>query len=213
MPIYEYRCQVCGRKQSIFWRSLAAIEHKEQTTACQHCGRTRLVRVVSRVRVMRGASSQGDRDGTAGDGMDDALMNEMAGLDENDPRALGAFMRKMSHETGEDLGPEFNEVIGRLEKGEDPEKIEQEMGDVFGDDPSGMGGMGGMDEDNGPPEDPTVKADKAAEAADKKVTEKRRTVAMKGKGRAQAKPRAPRSSGAGRAKAPVKQRAKRGPRG
>ena len=45
---------------------------------------------------------------------DDAL----AGLDEDDPRSIGKFMRKMGNELGEDMGDEFNEVVGRLEKGE-----------------------------------------------------------------------------------------------
>ena len=62
-------------------------------------------------------------------------------LDENDPKSVGRFMRKMSSEMGEDLGPEFDEVVGRLESGEDPESIEAEMPDM------GMGtaGTGGDD--------------------------------------------------------------------
>ncbi len=78
--------------------------------------------------------------------MDPAMLNELGGLDENDPRSLGRFMRKMASETGEEMGPEFNEIVGRLEKGEDPEKIEQSMGDILGDGgaPDGMDGMGGM---------------------------------------------------------------------
>jgi hypothetical protein len=39
-------------------------------------------------------------------------------------------MRKMSDETGEDLGPEFDEMVGRLEAGESPEEIESSMGDL-----------------------------------------------------------------------------------
>jgi hypothetical protein len=58
--------------------------------------------------------------------MDDA----MSGVDENDPRSLARFMRKMADETGEDLGPEFEEVVGRLEAGEDPESIEDAMPDL-----------------------------------------------------------------------------------
>ena len=43
------------------------------------------------------------------------------------------------------MGPEFNEIVGRLEKGEDPEKIEQSMGDILGEGAGGeMGGPGGM---------------------------------------------------------------------
>jgi hypothetical protein len=52
-------------------------------------------------------------------------------------------MRKMSSEMGEDLGPEFTEVVERLEKGQSPEDIEQELPDLGGD----LGGdMGGMDD-------------------------------------------------------------------
>ena len=68
--------------------------------------------------------------------MIESLLGEMDGVDENDPRSLGRFMRRMAEETGEDVGPEFNEIIGRLERGEDPERIEQDMGDILGDEPS-----------------------------------------------------------------------------
>jgi len=59
--------------------------------------------------------------------------NSLAGLDEEDPKALGHFMRKMSREMGEDLGEEFEEVVDRLEKGESPEAIEESMPDLGGD--------------------------------------------------------------------------------
>jgi len=64
------------------------------------------------------------------DGMADS--GDFPDLDENDPRSLGRWMRKMSAETGEDLGPEFDEVVGRLEAGESPEKIEESMPELMG---------------------------------------------------------------------------------
>ncbi|MCS7054820.1 MAG: zinc ribbon domain-containing protein [Thermoflexales bacterium] len=173
MPIYEYRCQDCGRKVSIFWRSLSAVDEKD--ARCERCGSRRLTRLASRVRVIRGGGSSGDFDGSG----DDALLDEMAGLDENDPRALGRFMRKMAQESGEDLGPEFDEVVSRLERGEDPEQIEKSMGDLFGDDLGGSADMGLEDDSGAPPEDSTAKADKEAEEQDRKATERRRTVPMK----------------------------------
>ena len=54
---------------------------------------------------------------------------QLAGI-EDDPRALGRLMRKMGQEMGEDTGPEFDEVVSRLEKGEDPEQIERDMPDL-----------------------------------------------------------------------------------
>ena len=65
-------------------------------------------------------------------------------LDENDPKSLGNWMRKMSDEMGEDLGPEFSEVVGRLEAGEDPESIEQSMPDLMGEGGDDFGG--GLDD-------------------------------------------------------------------
>lgn len=74
-------------------------------------------------------------------------------LADADPATLGRFMRRMSQETGENLGDEFNEVVGRLERGEDPEAIEASMdlpaeggdgGDDYGGMDGGMGALGGM---------------------------------------------------------------------
>jgi putative FmdB family regulatory protein len=124
MPIYEYRCQDCGRKLSVFWRSRADVK----TPSCRRCGSENMIRLVSRVRVVRSEDSRLD------DLTDDAML---ADLDENDPRSLGRWMRKMSQEMGEDLPPEFDEVVGRLEAGEDPEEIEKSMPE--------LGDMGGSD--------------------------------------------------------------------
>ena len=74
------------------------------------------------------------------------LMGQMEGMDENDPKQMGTLMRKMSEITGEGLGPEMEEAVRRLEAGEDPDKIEEDLGDLgMGDD----GGMGGPSYDDG----------------------------------------------------------------
>lgn len=164
MPIYEYRCSKCHRKVSIFWRSISAVD--ESKARCNYCGSTQLSKLASRVRVIRGgggASSEPSPEGSGG--VDDRMMSELGGLDENDPRSLGHFMRKMADQTGEEMGPEFNEIVGRLEKGEDPEKIEQSMGDLFGESGAPDGGMGGMMDDDYPMAPPTPEPAEAAEAA------------------------------------------------
>ena len=62
-----------------------------------------------------------------------SLEGEMAGLDENDPRQMARFMRRFSDATGMKV-PGMEEAARRLEAGEDPEKVEEEMGDLFGGD-------------------------------------------------------------------------------
>ena len=59
-------------------------------------------------------------------------------FDENDPKSMARMMKKMGTEMGEDLGPEFDEVVDRLEAGEDPDTIEGSL----------ASGAGGNDTDN-----------------------------------------------------------------
>jgi len=130
VPIYEYRCADCRRRMSVFFRTFAEAEQGQPT--CTHCGSQHLTRLVSRVRVIRSEESRLD---------DLSDMDDFPDVDENDPRSLGRWMRKMSEETGEDLGPEFDEVVGRLEAGENPEEIEKSMPELMGE--------GGEDLDTG----------------------------------------------------------------
>ncbi len=131
MPIYEYTCHDCQRKVSLLWRSYADAQSREPI--CPRCGGTQLTRLISRVAVHRSQDSTSADLGESGD------LPDLDGLDENDPKSLARFMRKMADETGEDLGPEFAEVVGRLEAGEDPESIEQSMPDLGGGDTAGAG--------------------------------------------------------------------------
>ncbi len=116
MPIYEYRCADCKKRVSVFFRSIASVDHS--AARCPLCGGANLTRLVSRVRLVRSEASRLESL------TDDSML---AGFDENDPRSMGRWMRKMAQESGEGMPPEFDEVVGRLEAGEDPESIEKSM--------------------------------------------------------------------------------------
>ncbi len=60
---------------------------------------------------------------------------KLGALDENDPKSMARAMKKLGSEMGEDVGPEFNEAMDRLEAGEDPESVEKSL-DVSGADDS-----------------------------------------------------------------------------
>ncbi len=51
----------------------------------------------------------------------------------------------MGQEAGEDLGPEFGEVVDRLEAGENPEEIEKDLPGLGGDMGDDAGGSADMD--------------------------------------------------------------------
>jgi len=122
LPIYEYRCNDCRRRVTIFWRSFSEIG--ATWPSCPRCGSENLTRLVSRVAVVRSEESRLENL---------ADPSSLAGLDENDPQSMARWMRKMSREMGEDLGPEFGEVMDRLESGQSPEEIEEAMPDLGGD--------------------------------------------------------------------------------
>src|SRR5215470_10945270 len=109
MPIYEYRCGNCKRRVSVFFRTMKAAE--TDTPHCPRCDSTNLSRLVSRFATVKSEEARMDA-------MADP--SAMGGLDENDPKSLARFMKKMSGEMGEEMGPEFDEMVGRLESGESP---------------------------------------------------------------------------------------------
>lgn len=114
MPLYEYRCNSCRRRVTLL-RSFS----DTSTPCCPHCQSENLTRLISKVAVLRSEESRLDSL---------ADPSSLGDLDENDPRSIARWMRKMSEETGEDMGPEFDEMVDRLEAGENPEELEQSMG-------------------------------------------------------------------------------------
>jgi putative FmdB family regulatory protein len=124
MPLYDYTCLDCGKRFDVF---MSYAEYGTRPVACPACGKKSTRRRVPRVRVAK--SDESRTESLAGDFSDPSAL---AGL-ENDPQAMGRMMRKMGKEMGEELPPEFDDVVDRLEKGQSPEEIEKEMPDLGGD--------------------------------------------------------------------------------
>ena len=59
------------------------------------------------------------------------LAGEAEKINEDDPRQAAQLMRKLTDATGLSLGAGMEEALHRLEKGEDPDRIEAEMGDLL----------------------------------------------------------------------------------
>jgi len=114
MPNYEYHCTDCNHKFEIFQTYQ---DYGIQLVSCPKCKSSKIKRIIKPVRVAR---SEEDRFESLSD------PEQLAGL-EDDPQTLGKMMRRMSRELGEDMGPEFDEVVDRLEKGQPPEEIEKDL--------------------------------------------------------------------------------------
>ena len=140
MPIYEFYCARCHTVFNFLSRRIET----GKRPACPRCGRPELDRRASRFAVSRGRSEPaegGERDDLDDARMDQAmesLAREAEGLDESNPRQIAGLMRRFYDSTGLKLGGGMEEAIRRMEAGEDPDAIEEQMGDVLGDeDPFG----------------------------------------------------------------------------
>jgi hypothetical protein len=72
------------------------------------------------------------------------LAGEAERIDEDDPRQAAGLMRKLTDMTGLELGSGMEEALSRMERGEDPEQIEAEMGDLLeSEDPFQLSGKRG----------------------------------------------------------------------
>ena len=75
---------------------------------CEHCGSRALTRLMSRFALVRSEESRLDNLGDPG---------SLGDLDENDPKSVARWMRKMGKELGEDAGEDFDEMVDEMEAG------------------------------------------------------------------------------------------------
>lgn len=108
MPIYEYRCADCKRRSSLYYQTYSAASRA--TPTCEHCGSTNVSRIVSRVFQLKSEDAQLE---------DLADPSSFGDLDENDPKSVARWARKLGQQMGEDLGDDWGEMVDRLEAGED----------------------------------------------------------------------------------------------
>jgi putative FmdB family regulatory protein len=132
MPIYEFYCETCHTIYSFFSKTV----NTRKTPRCPKCKNKKLSRQVSLFAITGTAKED--------DGLDDLpvdeakmekamnmLAREAEGINEDDPKQAANLMRKLTDMTGLKLGPGMDEAIQRMEKGEDPEQVEAEMGDLL----------------------------------------------------------------------------------
>ena len=97
MPIFEFRCNHCGRKFS----ALVGVVASASNPACPRCGASDdLTKLVSRFARLR------SEDETI-----DALAEQADGLDSDDPKAMRRLMKEMAGEMGDDMDADEFEAL------------------------------------------------------------------------------------------------------
>ncbi|MGH7939937.1 MAG: FmdB family zinc ribbon protein [Limisphaerales bacterium] len=161
MPIYEFACPKCRRIFNFLSKRL----NPERLPVCPKCGNKKMQKQMSRFAMSRNLREPGESGGSSSpDTMPGApdfddpriaramaeMERDMEHLDENNPRHMAHMMRKIKDVLPSGALPkEFETAIKRLEAGEDPEKIEADMGDIFGDMMEGTSDGGGYMKDEG----------------------------------------------------------------
>jgi putative FmdB family regulatory protein len=125
MPTYDYICNNCNQRFDVI---LTFAEYGNKKVLCTHCGSKKVRRKMTKVRI---AKSE--------EGRMESMADEFSGFEglEDNPKEMARVMKKMGNEMGEELPPEFNEVVDRLESGQSPEEIESaipDLGDAGADD-------------------------------------------------------------------------------
>ncbi len=131
MPIYEFFCDDCNTIFNFFSRTVDT----SRRPPCPRCART-LERRMSAFAVTGRARENDPADDLPVDEskMEQAmqmLAGEAEHIDEDDPKQAAGLMRKLTRMTGMELGPGMQEALQRMERGENPEQIEAEMGDIL----------------------------------------------------------------------------------
>jgi putative FmdB family regulatory protein len=132
MPIYEFYCRDCNTLFNFFSKTI----NTAKTPKCPKCKIKTLTRQISMVAFTGRSKEDSDMDDLPFDSskMEQAmqmLAGEADKMNEDDPKQAANLMRKLSDMTGLKLGDGMDEALRRMEKGEDPEQVEAELGDIL----------------------------------------------------------------------------------
>jgi putative FmdB family regulatory protein len=135
MPIYEFYCTDCNTIFNFFSHRV----NIEKRPMCPKCNKGPLDRLISRFSFLKGTEEQGDMgmpelDETKVQRALSLLEREAKDINEDDPRQAAHLIHRLFDTTGMNLGSGIEEALRRMEAGEDPDKIEKEMGDVLSED-------------------------------------------------------------------------------
>lgn len=123
MPVYDYRCNVCGRKAALFYKSYQAYDtaREQGTLTCPNCGAHDLTRLISRVGIAKPTRDFANM--SSGE-----MLNVLEG---GNSREVGEMFQQVGGDAAAS-DPAMSQVTDRLLRGDSPERIERDMGDALG---------------------------------------------------------------------------------
>jgi putative FmdB family regulatory protein len=103
MPIYEYRCNACGRTFTFLY----GVSRDSRDPACPACQGKDLARLISRIARVRS---------------EDAMLEDLADPtkigDVEDPRSLAKWAKNMGSALGDETGEDFGAMVDEMMEAE-----------------------------------------------------------------------------------------------
>ena len=111
MPIYEFRCNDCGKiSEFLFIKT-----DEPLIPQCKRCKSEKMTRVLSRIKVLRSEESRMES-------LSDP--SKWGSIDEKDPKSMAKWMKKMGKELGEDMGEDVDQMVDEAMEEESASKSE-----------------------------------------------------------------------------------------
>jgi len=129
MPIYEFYCGACNTLFNFFSSRIDT----NSVPACPRCQKelTRQISMFSTIGRAREDEGLPDLDESRLERVMGDLARQAETVHEDDPQQMAKLMRRFSEQAGMELGAGMEEALSRLEAGDSPEVIEQELGDIL----------------------------------------------------------------------------------
>ncbi len=115
MPSYDFRCNSCGRRFALFYKSYK--DYEAATPACPHCHSLQVARRITRVAIARPSLN-----------LANLSSDEMLSvLDGGNPREIGTLFQQVGESAGVDMDETYRDATRRLLKGESLESVERDL--------------------------------------------------------------------------------------
>jgi putative FmdB family regulatory protein len=98
MPIFEYSCLDCNKRFSL----LEGVGTCKPEKSCPRCKSKNLRKLISLFSVTKSEEARLESL---------ADPSKLSGLDENDPKSIARWAKKMGKELGEDMGDELDDMV------------------------------------------------------------------------------------------------------
>ena len=123
MPIYEYICESCNKKSSVFTRSIT----EQANPTCPECGGSDLQRCISSFAIHKSVKAVHEESGGPASGFDPSYYSDPRNIGRSTEKMLGNLGIDMNSDEYKNTFSEVRESIAAAREGEMPDSIKDKL--------------------------------------------------------------------------------------